>query len=654
MGGEAEAEAEGRRGGDPPPPGEREVTPEEPPPSAASPEVARAASGQEEGGRDPPRPASEAEEAEAAASEAGEQSDAAAAGDEKEEEEGEEASASGLLGLPKGCLEAIVLRLRDPRDVASIGRTCRKLRRVVGEVPLRLRVQGGPETPETARGDVAAQLEGLVATFKNVVELEVVDASVTEDVVQATLDSLPELGWIHIQSCQKVGGRLGRGFTAEPGPAGGPARGCRPLGVSLQRCFRLTWTILRDLLHLNFQPESRIRCAAVSHLDLDRHDELLDLCAAQRVCGREGSLKALGLFNCKHLRPPLLEALAAGLPRLEALFLGGSVVDVPGPGAEYPRALAAALLQLLELRPKLKVLELTHFPRAAVDAVRRGCPRGTRVWDFTREAAVHEAGAFLSSLPAEPSLQLGHHDWHSLIRGGFTCSSLRKQRPLHAAIQARSCPMALELLRFGAAPDVRDKGGNTPLLVAAESGCLELCKLLLAGGADCLAFNTSEESPLYIAALKGEHAIVRLLLAHCTAHGVPWQDSRLYGDGWTPLMAAVLHGSVAVVETLLDAADDPAAFAGAQNRYGQTALHIAARGTKKDDSGEAILRKLLEAGADPGVKDAYGLTAARVAQKQRNRRAASLLKTDWARLAAEKLQALGVEDVDGEWGAMAG
>ena len=119
-------------------------------------------------------------------------------------------------------------------------------------------------------------------------------------------------------------------------------------------------------------------------------------------------------------------------------------------------------------------------------------------------------------------------------------------------------------------------------------------------------------------------------------------------------MAAVLHGSVAVVETLLDAADDPAAFAGAQNRYGQTALHIAARGTKKDDSGEAILRKLLEAGADPGVKDAYGLTAARVAQKQRNRRAASLLKTDWARLAAEKLQALGVEDVDGEWGAMAG
>ena len=92
-----------------------------------------------------------------------------------------------------------MLRLRDPRDVASVGRTCRKLRRVVGEVPLRLRVQGGPETPETARGDVAAQLEGLVATFKNVVELEVLDASVTEDVVQATLDSLPELGWIHIQ-----------------------------------------------------------------------------------------------------------------------------------------------------------------------------------------------------------------------------------------------------------------------------------------------------------------------------------------------------------------------------------------------------------------------------------------------------------------------
>ena len=71
-----------------------------------------------------------------------------------EEEEEEEASASGLRGLPKrlGCPEAIVLRLRDPRDVASVGRTCRKLRRVAGEVPLGLGLGGGGPVSRRAGG----------------------------------------------------------------------------------------------------------------------------------------------------------------------------------------------------------------------------------------------------------------------------------------------------------------------------------------------------------------------------------------------------------------------------------------------------------------------------------------------------------------------
>lgn len=44
--------------------------------------------------------------------------------------------------------------------------------------------------------------------------------------------------------------------------------------------------------------------------------------------------------------------------------------------------------------------------------------------------------------------------------------------------------IADRLLGAGAGVDPSDRGGNTPLLAAAWSGCAELCAMLLARGAD--------------------------------------------------------------------------------------------------------------------------------------------------------------------------
>ncbi len=56
------------------------------------------------------------------------------------------------------------------------------------------------------------------------------------------------------------------------------------------------------------------------------------------------------------------------------------------------------------------------------------------------------------------------------------------------------------------------------------------------------------------------------------------QDGGLYGDGWTPLMAAAVADRHNIAVRLLSAAGSAVgALVRHANRYGQTAVHIAAR-----------------------------------------------------------------------------
>ena len=114
-----------------------------------------------------------------------------------------------------------------------------------------------------------------------------------------------------------------------------------------------------------------------------------------------------------------------------------------------------------------------------------------------------------------------------------------------------------------------------------------------------------------------------MLLQHCQRQGTDWTDVSLYGDGWTPLMSAVVAGHGTIVAALLSAASAQAPkLVSAQNKYGSTALHLAAyRGSL------AIIRQLLECHARQvvSVRDSQGLTPVQIARKHSHQTAAALL-----------------------------
>jgi len=240
------------------------------------------------------------------------------------------------------------------------------------------------------------------------------------------------------------------------------------------------------------------------------------------------------------------------------------------------------------------------------------------------------------------------------------CSSVTRQTPLHVACEEGRVDSIRMLLTMGAMVNARDKSGATPLFKACEAGHAEAAKLLLSssvgekGGADLMLKNTAGEAPLYIAALKGHGACVDAILHHCRGKGLGWEDSHLYGDGWTPLMAASLGSRPDIVFKLLQAAGpgNTGLLVAAENRYGQNALHIAAiKGSKElikilmdaangsndnDDEGRNGVgicdRRVNMIKQNPLVaRDADGRTPADVARSYCNKEAWAVLSSEGRR-----------------------
>ena len=119
--------------------------------------------------------------------------------------------------------------------------------------------------------------------------------------------------------------------------------------------------------------------------------------------------------------------------------------------------------------------------------------------------------------------------------------------------------------------EVRNRADESPLMMAAFTGDLALCKQLIAKDADV---NKPGWAPLHYAATKGHVAVIRLLL-----------DEHAYIDasspnGSTPLMMAAMYGTPAAVKLLLEAGADPMI----KNVQGLTAIDFAQRGERKDSA----------------------------------------------------------------------
>lgn len=161
------------------------------------------------------------------------------------------------------------------------------------------------------------------------------------------------------------------------------------------------------------------------------------------------------------------------------------------------------------------------------------------------------------------------------------------------------------LLRRGFDPNTRDPKGEVGLTIALHLGSMSAFDAILAArNVKVEARNDKDESPLMMAALKGNLRAARALMA---------KDADVNKTGWTPLHYAAsctTSDGPAMITLLLE----NHAYIDAASPNGTTPLMMAVRYGLADSA-----RLLLLEGADPTLKNQLGLTAvefARQAQRQ--------------------------------------
>lgn len=152
------------------------------------------------------------------------------------------------------------------------------------------------------------------------------------------------------------------------------------------------------------------------------------------------------------------------------------------------------------------------------------------------------------------------------------------------------------LLRRGFDPNTVDPKGRTGLLLALQLESFHAFGALLkARGIKVELRNPQGESPLMIAAIKGNMEAARALIE---------RDADVNKTGWTPLHYAA-SGTGPVQPAMIALLLENHAYIDAESPNGSTPLMMAAQyGTRES------VKLLLDEGADPSLKNQLGLTAA--------------------------------------------
>ena len=172
-----------------------------------------------------------------------------------------------------------------------------------------------------------------------------------------------------------------------------------------------------------------------------------------------------------------------------------------------------------------------------------------------------------------------------------------------------------ELLRQGAAVDARDSAGNTSLLLATDGNHVAAARALIEAGANVNLQNRQLDSAYLLAGARGYLEILRLTLEN----GADLKSTNRY-DG-TALIPACERGHVEVVKTLLQAGVDPNHV----NRLGWTGLLEAILLSDGGPRHQAIVRLLIDGGADVNLADGNGVTPLQHARERKQDAIAKML-----------------------------
>ncbi len=182
-----------------------------------------------------------------------------------------------------------------------------------------------------------------------------------------------------------------------------------------------------------------------------------------------------------------------------------------------------------------------------------------------------------------------------------------------SAIQRDDARALTALLQRGFDPNTRDAKGQPGLLLAVREPAPNALRVLLnAKNIQVEARNSQDESPLMMAAIRGQLDIARQLID---------KDADVNKPGWAPLHYAVSSSqgdALAVAKLLLD----NSAYVDAASPNGTTPLMMAAM----YGSPEAV-KLLLEESADPTLKNQLGLTAIDFARRANRNDVAELIAT---------------------------
>lgn len=164
------------------------------------------------------------------------------------------------------------------------------------------------------------------------------------------------------------------------------------------------------------------------------------------------------------------------------------------------------------------------------------------------------------------------------------------------------------LLDRGFDPNTRDAQGQTALLIAVREPSPRVVQVLLdSPKTEVETRNAKDESPLMLAAIKGQQDVVTRLIA---------RDADINKPGWAPLHYAATGGHVAIMKQLID----NYAFIDAQSPNGTTPLMMAAMYGSTD-----AVKLLLDEGADPLMKNDKNMTAADFARRANRPDAVALI-----------------------------